>query len=146
MTYTIGKRTNSLGQHPRYGWNSTRTVLQEWLWHGRIHEDWYVFKQRNQIHMKAYREHGVPPLSLSLSLSLSIYLSIYLNSGPVSCCCKIHQLHLCRRVRLPKQVSWIWYEAIWWWGSINTGVMGNMECTFIAIAPWSTLARSGSTW
>ena len=33
-----------------------------------------------------------------------------------------------------------------WWGSSSAGALGNMEHLFIAIAPRSTLARSGSTW
>ena len=35
---------------------------------------------------------------------------------------------------------------IWWWGSSDAGALGNADYPFIAIAPRSTLARSGSTW
>ena len=44
------------------------------------------------------------------------------------------------------RVSWIWHKAIWWWGSSNAGALGNAEYPFIAIAPKSTLAQSGSIW
>ena len=61
--------------------------------------------------------------------------------------CRIHRLHLCRVVTpQPQQVSWIWHKTIWWWGSSNAGALGNVEYPFIAIAPRSTLAWSGSTW
>ena len=33
-----------------------------------------------------------------------------------------------------------------WLGSSDAGALGNAEHPFIAIAPRSTLARSGSTW
>ena len=61
---------------------------------------------------------------LSISSSQFIYLSI-LVSGPVSWSCRIHRLHLCRDVRLPQRVSWIWHETIWWWGSCNAWALGN---------------------
>ena len=65
---------------------------------------------------------------------------------PVGWGCRIHRLLLCRGVRPPPRVSWIWHYTIWWWGSSNAGALGNAEYPFIAIAPRSTLARSGSTW
>ena len=68
------------------------------------------------------------------------------KTSSVSWGCRIHQPHLCRRVRLPQRVSWIWHYMIWWWGFSNTGALGNVEYLFIAIAPRSTLAWSGSTW
>ena len=34
---------------------------------------------------------------------------------------------------------------IWWWDSRSVGALRNAEYPFIAIAPWSTLARTGST-
>ena len=40
----------------------------------------------------------------------------------------------------------IWHSTIWWWGFSNPGTLGNAEYLFIAIAPRSTVARSGSTW
>ena len=58
----------------------------------------------------------------------------------------LHCVHLCRRVRLSQQVSWMGQWTIWWWGSSNAGDLGNAEYHFIAIAPRSTLAWSGSTW
>ena len=45
--------------------------------------------------------------------------------------------------KTPQPVSWIWYKTIWWWGSSNTGALGNVEYPFIAIALRSTQARSG---
>ena len=48
--------------------------------------------------------------------------------GPVGRCCKIHQLHLCRGVRLPSTIVLvIWHKTIGWWGSSNAGALGNME-------------------
>ena len=35
---------------------------------------------------------------------------------------------------------------IWWWGSSNTGALGNAEHPFIAIAPRFILSRNGSPW
>ena len=60
--------------------------------------------------------------------------------------CRIFRLQLCRGGRLPKRVSWIWHQTIWWWGSSNTGALKNAEYPFIAIAPRSTLTWRGSTW
>ena len=37
-------------------------------------------------------------------------------------------------------------KKIWWWGSSNAPALWNVEYPVIAIAPSSTLARSGSTW
>ena len=62
-------------------------------------------------------------------------------------CCTIHWLHLCRGVRPPptsvlfmtlnnQKVRFQWHWSIW----------VNLEYAFIAIAPRSTLNRSGSTW
>ena len=45
-----------------------------------------------------------------------------------------------------QQVSWIWYQTIWWWGSSNAGALRIVEYSFIAIVPRSTLAWNGSTW
>ena len=58
----------------------------------------------------------------------------------------IHWLHLCRGVRLPKGESFMWQKTIRSIGFSNSGALGNAECPFIAIAPRSSLARSGSTW
>ena len=60
--------------------------------------------------------------------------------------CRIYRLHLCRGVRPPERVSWIWHITVWWWGSSDAGALGTAEYPFNAIAPGSTLARSGSTW
>ena len=85
----------------------------------------------------------------------SIYIYIYIYKSkvgdrsrrwPVSWGCKIHRLHLCRWIRLPERVSWIWHETIWCWGSSNAGALRNAGYLFIAIAPRFTLALRGSTW
>ena len=76
-----------------------------------------------------------------------IYICIHTNRFcPVSWSCRIHQLHLCRGVRLLQGVSCIWHSTIWWWGSSDAGAWGNAEYPFIAIAPRSTLPWNGSTW
>ena len=50
-------------------------------------------------------------------------------------------------VEYPHQwVFWIWHKTIWWWSSCDAGALGNVEKTFIAIAPRSTLARKRSIW
>ena len=36
--------------------------------------------------------------------------------------------------------------TIWWWDSSDAGGLGNVEHSFIASAPISTLSRIGSTW
>ena len=52
-----------------------------------------------------------------------------------------------RSKTLPLQrVSGIWNQSIWWWGSSDIGALGNAEYPFIAIAPRSIRAWSGSTW
>ena len=49
--------------------------------------------------------------------------------------------------RLPQQPANVLYmEQNWLWVSSDAGTLGNVKCYFIAIAPWSILARSGSTW
>ena len=52
--------------------------------------------------------------------------------------CKIHRLYLCKGVRSPQWMSCIWYQTIWWWGSIS-GDLGKVEYPFITISPSSTL-------
>ena len=66
---------------------------------------------------------------------------------PISWSSRIYWLHLCRGVKAPhyQRVSYIWLFKIWWWSSRNAGALGNAEYLFIAIAPRSTLAQSGST-
>ena len=58
--------------------------------------------------------------------------------------CRIHRLHLCRGVKSPQWVSWIWHKTIWWWESSNAGALGNAKYPFIAITSRSTLAWSGT--
>ena len=59
---------------------------------------------------------------------------------------RICQLHLCREVRpLPTlSVLVMTLNCICWWGS-GPGALGNMEYSFIAITPRTTLTWSGST-
>ena len=69
------------------------------------------------------------------------------NTCPVSWGCRILWLLLCRGVRSPtNECPWYDNKKIWWWGSSNAGALGNAAYPFIAIAPRSTLVRSGSTW
>ena len=49
---------------------------------------------------------SLPP-SLSLSPSTVVCTPLYI--GPVGWGCRIHPLYLCRGVRLPQRVSWIWH-------------------------------------
>ena len=62
--------------------------------------------------------------------------------GPVDWGCRIHWLHLCRWVRLPKKCPG--YDTKLSDG--DAGALGNVEYPFIAITPRSTLAWSDSTW
>ena len=107
------------------------------------------------------------PFSLILSLLIScirllcdwsfrpyhhlIYICYFVASSlfllcPVNWGCRIHRVYLYRKVRPHQRVSRIWLQTIWWWDSSNAGDLGNAEHLLIAIAPRSTLARSGSTW
>ena len=65
---------------------------------------------------------------------------------PVGWGCRIHWLLLCSGVTPLQRSIPLWHKAIWWWGSSNAGALVNVEYPFIAIAPRSTLVRSGSTW
>ena len=71
------------------------------------------------------------------------YILIYC---PVCWGGRIHPLHLYRGVNALQRVFCIRHETICWWGSSNVGDLGNVEYPFIAIAPRSTLAQSGSIW
>ena len=51
-----------------------------------------------------------------------------------------------QRIILTPRVSAIWHQKIWWWGSCNARVSGNMESSLITIAPRFSLVRSGNTW
>ena len=65
---------------------------------------------------------------------------------PVGRSCRIHQLLLCRELRLPQWVSWLWHtKKVWSWGSRNAGALGNAEYPIISICSWSTLAWRVST-
>ena len=108
-----------------------------------------------QIKFQIYLYLHLYTLTLSLSLALSLYIYIpsdakviyYFENCPDGWGCRIHCLLLCRGLRpLHQQVSWIWHETIWWWGSGNFRALGNAEYPFIAITPKSTLAQSGNTW
>ena len=56
------------------------------------------------------------------------------------------RLFLCRGVKLPQRISWLWHKTVWLLGSSNDEALGNAKYSFIAIVLRSTLARSGSTW
>ena len=62
----------------------------------------------------------------------------YLIVCLVSWGCGIHRLRLCRRVRSPQWVSWMWH-IIWYWGFCDARALGKARHPFIVIAP-------GSTW
>ena len=68
--------------------------------------------------------------------------------GPVGWGCRTHRLHLCRRVRPHHHNECPGYDTKQSDGvaPVMLELWGNAEYLFIAIAPWSTLARSGSTW
>ena len=56
---------------------------------------------------------------------------------------RLNLKHLCRGVRYPQRVSWMWHLIIWWWRS-SPRALRNVEYLFIAITPRSTLTRSCS--
>ena len=90
----------------------------------------------NLFHSSSYIYLYVWPKYLRKSLHC---LLLFYTDGPVGWGYKIHQLHLCRGLRLPKQLSGCW-------GSSNARALGNAENPFIAIASRLTLAQSSSTW
>ena len=91
-------------------------------------------------------QHDDDDISLPSCLSpLSTYVPLRLFC-PIGWGCTIHRLLLCRGVRLPQRASKIWHQTVWWRGSSNAGALGNTEYLFIAIAPRSSLDRSGSPW
>ena len=84
-------------------------------------------------------------VSVNLSIYPSIYLSIYFISVNLSIYLSIYLL-LCRGVRpLPMSVLDMTLNNLIVC-SRNAGALGNVDYVFIAIAPRSTLAQSGSTW
>ena len=85
-------------------------------------------------------------LSAPITIGIIVTFKFHSIFYSVGLGCRIHQLLLWRRVRPSHWVSWIWHWAIWCCGSSNTEALENTEYPFIAIAPRSTLARSGSTW
>ena len=68
------------------------------------------------------------------------------NGCPVGCDCRIHRLLLCRGVR-PSPNKCPEYDTKQSDGEVPAmlELWGNAEYPFIAIAPRSTLSRSGST-
>ena len=85
-------------------------------------------------------------ISLVHLCTITFYWKILICvDGPVGWGSRIYRLHLCRRGRLPQRMSRVWHKTIWWWGS-SLNSLANVEYPFIAIAPRSTLARSGNTW
>ena len=64
---------------------------------------------------------------------------------PVGWDCRINWLHLCRGVRTPPPTCvLLWHKT--GEAPVVLELWGNAEYPFIAIAPRSTLVRSGSTW
>ena len=77
-----------------------------------------------------------------LNLCREVRLPQRVSCGLVGWGCRIHWLHLCRGVRLPQRVFWYMTRN----NLSRAGALGNAEYSFIAIAPRSNLAWSGSTW
>ena len=49
-------------------------------------------------------------LQLTDSFSIDWFLKhVYASNSPVGWGCRLHRLLLCRGIRLPQRVSWIWY-------------------------------------
>ena len=73
---------------------------------------------------------------------------LYQSFGcPIGWSCRVHWRLLCRGLRPPPQwTPSIWHLIIWWCASSDAEDLGNAEHPFIANAPWSALARNGSTW
>ena len=115
----------------RYGLHSCPTVpLRGWLQYWITQVD-FPLKQINLIKNthKSWQYVG-------------IYQSLQ-PWNPVGWGCRIHRLHLCKRVRPPpERVSWIWHLTIWWWGSSFRDLRNML---FIASGRRCTLAWSGST-
>ena len=65
--------------------------------------------------------------------------------GLVGWGCRNNWLHLCRGVRLNECLG---YDTKWSGGEVPVmlELLSNVQYPFIAIAPWSFLAQSGSTW
>ena len=59
--------------------------------------------------------------------------------------CRVHQQHLCKGLRPPQRVSYMWHQTILWWVYSDAEALGNAVYPFNAIAPRSNQARSGST-
>ena len=100
-----------------------------------------TIKLKWNIHMK---------LAVATACKISLFFHVILHN--TSFClfgwsCRIHWLHLCRGVRPPRPTSVLdmtlnnLMVRLKWCRSF-----GNVEHLFIAIAPRSTLAQSGSTW
>ena len=75
-----------------------------------------------------------------------LIIAVNCYDTPVGWCYRIHRLFLCREVRLHQRISEILHKTIWCSSPSNGGASGNAEYPFIAIAPRSSLAQSGSTW
>ena len=74
-----------------------------------------------------------------------ITLRTEISAGPVDWGWEIHQLHLCRGVKLPQQVSWIWHEIIWWWSFSNADRVFSMcqiELNCVLMLNWIVWCRT----
>ena len=69
------------------------------------------------------------------ALSWTSYTETISPICPVGWGFRIHRLHICKGVRLPQRVSWIWHKAIWWWCSSNAGALGNAEYSSLLSLP-----------
>ena len=82
-------------------------------------------------------------LILLFSYNWFTFLLCFTLSSPVGWGCRRHRLLLCRGV-IPPHNGYPGYDTKQ--SDSDVGGMGNAVHVFIAIAPRSILARSGSTW
>ena len=82
------------------------------------------------------------------SSKLELKFFLQLVCCPVGWICRIYKLHRCREVRPPPTTTSVLDMTLnnLMASQSNVGAKENIEYSFIAIVPRSTLARSGSTW
>ena len=134
-TYTCGNKINNNDERIQFfRKNIPLTLYAKWLRKGL---------------RKGSRKGHVWEVSWGLNKLQHIdpqFLCLYC---PVSWGCRIHWLHLCRGVRPPPPNECPRYDTKQSDGERVPAVLelwGMRSTPFIAIAPRSTLARSGSTW
>ena len=90
----------------------------------------------------------ISPLEIVSSVPITSHITVTFMFHSFFHCpfgwgCRIHQLVLCWGVRLPHN-EWPGYDTKQ--SDCEITALGNAEYPFIAIAPRSILAHSGSTW